>query len=610
VLRVGIAADYNVSDPPLPGDPTLDPSREYTAEGFEMLRCCLVRTLYQYSGRPTKDGGSELRPDLATAMPDVSPDGLTWTIHIRPGIHYAPPLANQEIVAADFVTALKRVAKVTQQDGGDYSVYYSAIQGFDDYVKGKADSISGVATPDTHTLVFTLTTRVGDFAYRLGLAATAPIPTAPTAPAAPLGVATGHDSDYGGFLVASGPYMLEGSASLNPGLPPKKQRPAPGFPSHTKIISLVRNPSWLPATDQLRDAYPDRIEIHLVPSLEDIQKQVDSGTLDLMMYNGPLFTIPLDQFRRYRADPALGQALVYPKSSARYLTMNLAVPPFDDVHVRRAANYIVDKTAFIGALGGLAGEPTTHVIPDALEDDQLVGYDPYRTSSRVDALAKAEAEMRLSKYDRNHDGICDAAACVGIKARDFDVNVAVAIKASHLIASELASIGIRLDLKDEDTGHFFADITTPTLKVGVGIAPGWSSDFLNASNFITPLFAGPGISVAFTVPNAPFGQCCNYSLVSQSSAALKRWGYSVTHVPNADDRINACLHLVGRPQLECWTAFDQYLTQNVVPWVPLMDENTVEVVPSRVLNYTYDEFTGLPSLAEIAIRAMPSPSTS
>jgi hypothetical protein len=41
-----------------------------------------------------------------------------------------------------------------------------------------------------------------------------------------------------------------------------------------------------------------------------------------------------------------------------------------------------------------------------------------------------------------------------------------------------------------------------------------------------------------------------------------------------------------------------------------MDENTVEVVPSRVLNYTYDEFTGLPSLAEIAIRAMPSPSPS
>lgn len=608
VVRVGMEADYE-GDPPPPGDIRLDPTREYTGQGFEILRCCLVRTLYQYSGRSTDQGGSELRPDLATGLPEISADGLTWTIHIRRGIHYAPPLAQQSIVAGDFVTALKRVAKLGKQGIGGYSQYYSVIQGFDQYMEGKADSISGIATPDPSTLVFTLTARIGDFAYRLGLGATAPIPTAASAPTAELGVATGHDSDYGGFLVATGPYMFEGSAALTPGAPPSEQKPAAGFPRHSNVISLVRNPSWVPATDDLRPAYPDRIEIHLLPSVPDIQRQVDDGRLDLMMYSGPLVGIPLEQFHRYQADPSLGRALVYTRNSARYVTMNLATPPFDDVHVRRAANFIVDKRAYIAAFGQLSGEPMTHVVLDSMEEGQLVNYDPYRASSRADALAKAKAEMSLSKYDRNHDGLCDAPAC-SVQALAFPVEAPAAIRGAHVIADELGSIGLRVHVKAVDEGTFFSSITQPALKVPLGIAPGWSPDFLDASNFITPLFAGSGVSLAFSVPGGAPGQCCNYSLVSASPAELRGWGYGITQVPNVDDRINACLHLAGRPQLECWTALDQYLTQNIVPWIPLSVENTIEVVPARVINYSYDQFTSLPSLDQIVVKSSPSPSPS
>src|SRR2546430_10665120 len=45
--------------------------------------------------------------------------------------------------------------------------------------------------------------------------ATAPIPPSPSDPNAMLGVATGHDDDYGRFLVASGPYMFKGSEALD-----------------------------------------------------------------------------------------------------------------------------------------------------------------------------------------------------------------------------------------------------------------------------------------------------------------------------------------------------------------------------------------------------------
>ena len=602
IVRVGVLTGFDAP----PQNTYLDPSIEYTPEGVEILRC-MVRTLYQYRGRPTDQGGSELLPDLATALPDVSADGLTWTIHLRRRIHYAPPLEQQTVLAGDFVTAFKREAKLQQQGGG--SAYFSVIRGFDDYANHKADSISGIATPDPYTLVFTLTNRVGDFAYRLAFPATAPIPTASSAPSAPLGVASGHDSTYGPFLVATGPYMYEGSAALTPGAPPQEQKPAVGFALHSNVFILVRNPSWIPSTDDLRAAYPDRIEIHIVPSLEEIQREVDRGTLDLMMYPGPFATIPLGQFHRYQADPALGRVLVYPRNSVRYVTMNLAAPPFDDIHVRRAADYVIDKSAYIATFGQLSGEPLTHVVPNSLEQDQLVNYDPFRSDSRDEALAKAKAEMSRSKYDRNHDGICDGPACM-VAALAFSIQVPVTIRAANLIASELGAIGLHVHIKAVDAGTFFSEITQPTLKIPMAIAPGWSADYLNASNYMTPLFAGPGVSIAFSVPGGTPGQCCNYSLVSYPPASLRGWGYRVTKVPNADDRINACLRLIGRPQLQCWTELDQYLTEDIVPWIPLSMENTIEVVPARVVNYTYDQTTVLPNLEQIVVRNSPAPSSS
>ena len=185
---------------------TIDPQRGYNNSIFELLRCCLVRALMSYNGRPTDRGGSEVRPDLAASMPEVSPDDLTWTFHLRAGLHYAPPLEDAEITSHDVVRALEREADPSVvPEGTGYPFYYSVIQGFDAYRAGKATSISGLQTPDDHTLRITLTQPTGDLGYRMALPATAPIPALPGAPSATLGVATGHDDDYGPFLVASGP---------------------------------------------------------------------------------------------------------------------------------------------------------------------------------------------------------------------------------------------------------------------------------------------------------------------------------------------------------------------------------------------------------------------
>ena len=60
--------------------------------------------------------------------------------------------------------------------------------------------------------------------------------------------------------------------------------------------------------------------------------------------------------------------------------MNLTQPPFDDIHVRRAMNWIIDKDALRQAWGGpTVGKIANHIVPDSIFDNELADFDPYKT---------------------------------------------------------------------------------------------------------------------------------------------------------------------------------------------------------------------------------------
>ena len=63
---------------------------------------------YDYLARPSK-----LKPNTAVALPEVSADGTTYTVRIKPGIFFTDDPAfkgqKRELVAQDYVYALKRV---------------------------------------------------------------------------------------------------------------------------------------------------------------------------------------------------------------------------------------------------------------------------------------------------------------------------------------------------------------------------------------------------------------------------------------------------------------------------------------------------------------------
>ncbi len=130
-----------------------------------------------------------------------------------------------------------------------------------------SDTITGMTAVDDYTLEIKLTAPAGDLGYRLAMPAAAPIPPNPADPEAPLGVAEGHDDDYGRFLVSSGPYMFEGSEAMDFSLPVKEQEAVAGYQPDT-LISLVRNPSWVAdGQDDLRPAYVDAVSVEICPGV-------------------------------------------------------------------------------------------------------------------------------------------------------------------------------------------------------------------------------------------------------------------------------------------------------------------------------------------------------
>ena len=290
------------------------------------------------------------------------------------------------------------------------------------------------------------------------------------------------------------------------------------------------------------------------------------------------------------------------------MNMNLAVPPFDDVHVRRAVNWVVDKAAMLRVwqkvsdptFQPLTGQIATHISLDSQENDLLQDYDPYMMSGYSGSVQRAMEKMRRSRYDRNGDGRCDEDVCRSILTLTDDSNFPApfgATPASSPLMAEVkarfAKIGLDLDMRPamDNTPFFTKNLDVPAKKVPLGLGGAWSTDLPAAENLMSPLFR----SSSLTAKNNN-----NMSLLGASPGQLRRWGYDVRSVPTVDGRIDQCVPSVGSASFQCWARLDQYLMETVVPWVPYLTVSTVRIVSSRVAHYSFDQAMKMPALDQIA----------
>jgi ABC-type transport system substrate-binding protein len=135
------------------------PSANAIAEIYEGL------VQYSYLTRPYR-----VEPALAEALPQISGDGLTYTFKMRKGIYFQddPCFTNsagkgRELVAADFVYSLKRLADLKNKSTG-YWVFDDRIVGLNEFrdASGGAEptdygrEVAGLKAPDRYTFQIVL----------------------------------------------------------------------------------------------------------------------------------------------------------------------------------------------------------------------------------------------------------------------------------------------------------------------------------------------------------------------------------------------------------------------------------------------------------------------
>ncbi len=532
----------------------MDPAKEYYSVAWTMLRD-YNRTLLQYPSAPAPQGNTTV-PDLAAANPTVSSDSMTWTFKLKPGVKFGPPI-DRAIVCADVKAAFDRM--FTPAGDGGYNFYYNIIQGVDDFTAKppKSDSIAGVKCVDDQTIEFDLTEPTGDWNFRVAMPATAPIPAAEN-------ITKGHDNDYGRFMVSSGCYMWKGEDAIDFSAPLKQQKPAAGYQPN-RSMTFVRNPNWDPATDDIRKCYIDEFDISIGGESSDLYNKVQAGQLD-WIEDDPSDATSLQSFR---ADPNLQKNItgLYFTDSTYYLHFNLDVPPFDDLHVRKAVNWIINKDALLRIRGGPDfGQVATHIIPPSMSGALPASYNPYATPGNRGDLAKAQAEMKQSKYDTNQDGTCDTSECKDVFHVTDSADPYPALTAE--ISQDLQKIGISLKTRALDRGTMYNFYSTPAKKVAFGSGAGWGKDYADSLTFIDPLFNGANIQ--------PTGNV-NYAMVND---------------PTVNNDIKTCKGQSGTQRGQCWANLDKYLMENVVPWVPWRWGAHRTVFSTRVANFVFNQFAG------------------
>jgi len=397
--------------------------------------------------RPTAStAGYQIVPDLAEAPPQVSPDGLTYTFQLRPGI----PYSDGRIVAPeDFRRAIQRALVVPHPSPDtDVSMYYRGIVGAADCRVGRPSSCpltTGIETDPGHSRVtFHLTAPDPGFLGKLTLTFASPTP-----PGAP---------------------WTDDSAAPHPGTGP--YRTLPPDPA-TKAVRLVRNPHFRPWSIVARpDGYPDEIVLRLPeqPGDQAVVAALRTGPLDAAESTGGLVG---DAFDHVALTTPL-RTLSAPLPGTLMLYLNNRRPPFNDLHARRALSFAVDRAEATRLLGSL--EPACQLFPPGFP-----GYTPMCTySARTDGTYAPDASAAAAEQRQAPPN----AGTLTVYSVDEPGWLAVA----RQVITTLQGLGYDARLVVPPLDEYYPGIYAADSRADVALA-GWGADYPDVEQFFTPILS-------------------------------------------------------------------------------------------------------------------------
>lgn len=242
------------------GSPTtLDPAQSSTVyTSFVVKNVFDTLYAYKYLARPY-----ELKPNLAVAMPDVSGDGLTYTIRIKEGVEFADDAAfpdgkGREVTAADFVYSIERSFDPATLSQSEW-IWQGRIEGLDEWKAAGADydrPVAGLRALDPHTIQIKLVKPYPQLVYTLAM---------PNSAIVPREAVEHYGREFAIHPVGSGPFELDSFdtqkavLSVNP-----KFRQEPVDLAFEGYDEATQGQYGLEAIDGRSPPFVDRLEIDFV----------------------------------------------------------------------------------------------------------------------------------------------------------------------------------------------------------------------------------------------------------------------------------------------------------------------------------------------------------
>lgn len=332
---------------PLDGQPSsLDPYFAVDVPGASVV-------MMMYNPLVTFDAGGRLVPAAARSW-DISPNGLVYTFHLRPMRFHG----GRAVTADDWKWSFDRMSDpALRAPVADFAL--SSVQGYPERRAGAA-TVAGIRVLDPMTLQFVVNpARRGGFLNRLAYYAAVVLDRDV--------VQSGGQGWFTQKDAGTGPFTMREWVTND-------------------HIALAANPAYFLGAPKI-----GRLEMPIVTESTTQFREYQTGQLDLIQ-------VPLAQFPRIKADPALSkELLVFPRVQIVYLGLNERVyAPFKDPRVRRAFAMSVDKdkivqTVFFG-LFTAAHTIAPPGIPGFYGDYKGLPYDPAQARA---LLAQAGVSGKL-----------------------------------------------------------------------------------------------------------------------------------------------------------------------------------------------------------------------
>jgi peptide/nickel transport system substrate-binding protein len=497
----------------------IDPGQMYYQFSY-VVGYATQRPLFAY-----KPDSIDTVPDLAAAMPRVSKNGKTFTVELRRGVRFSPPV-NREVTSADVKYAIER-GFASSVSNGYVGTYFGDLVGAPKGTTDGVPDIPGIQTPDKHTIVFKLTRPSGVLTGALAMPITAPVP-----PEYARKFDAKTTSDYGTHQVATGPYMIRNDSSGK----------LTGYTPGQRIV-LVRNPNWNPSTSW-RPAFADQIVFR--EGFQDptvMTQMILNGDADVTSDTPP----PPAELRSITGNPSQKDQLTFTPQSVRYIALNTTNPPFDNEFVRMAVAYALDRNALRLTRGGpVDGRIATHFIDPSFGDKGFtqaggVGFNPFPTSDGGFSGDLDKAREMLVKAGFP-DGRYSGPALTQVAD-----NTPPGSDTAKVVASDLAQIGMKVRTISVTHATMFTRFcNVPRQEPNICPNVGWIEDFHEPQAMLDATFNGENI-----VP------------VNNSN-----W-------PQLDDpRINALMDraetiLDPQERYAAWGRIDQLVTETAaaIPWL-------------------------------------------